>query len=122
MSPSLFYFIMDARILCCRSVCNLFDIGKATGIRTIERIAKALVALAAEVIQWPAGARLATVVDHNRRKAGFPGAIGAVDGCHIRINAPREHPNSYYNRKKFHSMVLQVPQKMAKWKHPREKY
>ena len=30
----------------------------------------------------------------------------AVDGSHIPIKAPMENPNAYYNRKKFHSVVL----------------
>lgn len=35
------------------------------------------------------------------------GVIGAIDGCHIKILAPKDFPNSYYNRKKFHSVLLQ---------------
>lgn len=37
----------------------------------------------------------------------FLGVIGAIDGCHIRILPPKQFPNSYYNRKKFHSVLLQ---------------
>lgn len=33
--------------------------------------------------------------------------IGCIDGSHIRIPAPKDHPNSYYNRKKYHSVLLQ---------------
>ncbi|XP_070548138.1 putative nuclease HARBI1 [Ptychodera flava] len=38
----------------------------------------------------------------------LPHVIGAVDGAHIRIKAPKLHPDSYNNRKKFHSIVLQA--------------
>lgn len=38
---------------------------------------------------------------------GFPMCIGAVDGSHIPIKAPTENPEDYYNRKGFHSIVLQ---------------
>ena len=34
--------------------------------------------------------------------------IGAVDGTHVRIDPPAENPNAYYNRKKFHSIILQA--------------
>ena len=39
---------------------------------------------------------------------GFPNIIGAVDGTHVRIDPPAENPNAYYNRKKFHSIILQA--------------
>ncbi|XP_045130233.1 putative nuclease HARBI1 [Portunus trituberculatus] len=40
--------------------------------------------------------------------AGFPGVVGVVDGTHIRIIAPREHEVEYVNRKRFHSINVQV--------------
>lgn len=33
--------------------------------------------------------------------------VGAIDGSHIRILKPKQHPNSYLNRKGFHSVLLQ---------------
>lgn len=38
----------------------------------------------------------------------FPKTIGAIDGTHIRIDAPKENPADYINRKGFHSIQLQV--------------
>lgn len=35
------------------------------------------------------------------------GVIGAIDGSHIRIVAPKENHNSYINRKSYHSVLLQ---------------
>lgn len=40
--------------------------------------------------------------------SGFPGVIGAIDGTHIRINAPKENSADYINRKGYHSIHLQV--------------
>ena len=37
----------------------------------------------------------------------FPQIVGAIDGSHNPIKRPVEHPNDYYNRKSFHSLVLQ---------------
>jgi DDE superfamily endonuclease len=42
------------------------------------------------------------------RTKNFPGAVGAVDGCHIRIPSPVEDKQSYYNRNKYHSVILQA--------------
>ena len=33
--------------------------------------------------------------------------VGAIDGSHIPIIAANEDTNDYYNRKQFHSVVLQ---------------
>lgn len=40
--------------------------------------------------------------------SGFPRIIGMIDGTHIRIKAPVRQPDAYVNRKKFHSIVVQV--------------
>jgi len=41
------------------------------------------------------------------RSRGFPGVVGAIDGCHIPIKQPPGNANDYYNRKEFHSIILQ---------------
>lgn len=41
----------------------------------------------------------------------FPGVIGIIDGTHIRIKAPESEPEAYVNRKKFHSLNVQVQSK-----------
>lgn len=38
----------------------------------------------------------------------FQGALGAIDGCHIRIKAPTNDAVCYFNRKLFYSVVLQA--------------
>ena len=40
--------------------------------------------------------------------SGIPNVIGVIDGTHIRIRAPMKHPEVYVNRKKFHSLNVQV--------------
>lgn len=42
-----------------------------------------------------------------RGTRGLPDVIGAIDGCHVRIARPSESEESYYNRKKFQSVILQ---------------
>ena len=37
----------------------------------------------------------------------FQGIVGAVDGSHIAIKDPTEDPLSYFNRKGFHSVIIQ---------------
>lgn len=38
----------------------------------------------------------------------FPGVIDLIDGTPIRIRAPENEPEAYINRKKFHSLNVQV--------------
>jgi len=38
----------------------------------------------------------------------FPGVIGAIDGTHINIPAPKENPESYINRKGHYSIQAKV--------------
>ena len=38
----------------------------------------------------------------------FPSVIGLIDGTPIRIRAPENEPEAYINRKKFHSLNVQV--------------
>ncbi|XP_050700193.1 putative nuclease HARBI1 [Eriocheir sinensis] len=40
--------------------------------------------------------------------AGFPGVVGAVDGTHVRIVAPKEFEAEYVNRKGHHSINVQI--------------
>ena len=37
--------------------------------------------------------------------------IGVIDGTHIKIRAPEKKPEVYINRKKVHSLNVQVVQK-----------
>ena len=74
----------------------------------MKRVCKALVRLAPRVIQWPKGNNADIACRKFQSLKGFPGVIGAIDGSHIPIRAPKEDPNSYFNRKSFHSIILQA--------------
>ena len=36
------------------------------------------------------------------KMSSFPLVVGAVDGCHIRIEVPKDNPEDYINRKEYH--------------------
>ena len=42
------------------------------------------------------------------QQQGIPQVGGAIDGTHLPIIAPYDHPDEYYNRKSFHSVILQA--------------
>ncbi|TGZ56625.1 Uncharacterized protein DBV15_10988 [Temnothorax longispinosus] len=41
----------------------------------------------------------ATCEVFEQRSNGFPGVIGAIDGCHIPCKQPKDNAHDYYNRK-----------------------
>ena len=41
------------------------------------------------------------------RTSQTPFKQGAVDGCHIQIVSPQQCPADYFNRKRWHSIILQ---------------
>lgn len=52
-------------------------------------------------ITWPNRARAEEMWSYIKNKYKFPKVIGAVDGTHIKITAPKLHPEAYINRKGF---------------------
>lgn len=58
-------------------------------------------------IKWPQVHEIHNIQQEFAAISNFPGVVGVIDGCHIPISAPTEHPNSYINRKGFHSILLQ---------------
>ncbi|XP_050516925.1 putative nuclease HARBI1 [Diabrotica virgifera virgifera] len=61
-----------------------------------------------QYIRWPNmqnHLRSANVFE--ARSRGIPGVIGAIDGCHIPIKQPDGNAVDFYNRKGFHSIILQ---------------
>ncbi|XP_052813891.1 putative nuclease HARBI1 [Mya arenaria] len=61
------------------------------------------------VIKWPNSEPRNAEIEHGFRSLkGFPGVIGAIDSSHIPIRTPKEHSESYINRKGFPSIILQA--------------
>lgn len=91
-----------------RNATDLFGFSKGTGHLVFVETCRAISSLKDKYISWP------TVVEKNRNSETientfrFPGVIGSVDGCHIPIRAPINNPIDYYNRKSFHSVILQA--------------
>ena len=84
-----------------RTIGHLFGVSKATVCAAIVKV------LLPRYIRVPAGDELKKVVEGFKDGLGFPQCAGVVDGTHIPIVSPEECPADYYNRKGFHSIVMQ---------------
>ena len=47
-------------------------------------------------------------MDDFEKEYGIPQIVGAIDGCHIEINAPPDNHEDYFNRKQQYSVNLQA--------------
>lgn len=91
-----------------RSICERFNVARSTALYVTRRVIKALIALAPFVIKWPTGERVRQTWLKFEATSGFPKIIGAIDGTHVTIPAPKHNPEAYINRKGHHSIQLQV--------------
>ena len=91
-----------------RTIGHLFGVSKSTVCLVTKDVCTAIVrVLLPKYIKIPSGDSLKDVVDGCVHKWEFPPCIGAVDGTHIPIKSPEECPADYYNRKGWHSVIMQ---------------
>ena len=93
---------------CIRDVSDRFDISDYMVWVVVRRVCSILVRLAPKFIKWPSGHRALTVSDAFEEVALLPGCIGAIDGTHIEVKPPADDIDSYLNRLRYYSMVLQA--------------
>nr|XP_034195060.1 putative nuclease HARBI1 [Osmia lignaria] len=91
-----------------RSICAKFNVGKATALKAVRSVTKAIVSLSLLFIRWLEGERAEEVIKGFTACSAFPNVIGAIDGAHINIRAPYNNPECYINRKRHHSIHLQA--------------
>lgn len=93
-----------------RLLSDIFDISDSSVVVCRNRVVHALLNnLQDRYISWPLEQNLqADIAEKFREKRGFPGILGCIDGTHVQIMPPKEHPQSYVNRKNYHSIILQA--------------
>lgn len=89
--------------------CGLqFGLPKSTTSMITHEFCSILTRKMDEFIKFPySRAEVRKAIDEFQNISEFPQVIGAVDGSHIPIKKPKDSPNAYYNRKSFHSVILQ---------------
>ncbi|KAL2611017.1 hypothetical protein R1flu_022709 [Riccia fluitans] len=88
-----------------------FGLGESTIQELMEEVIQVIITVfGLGYLKWPTRDDLKAVSDGFQRRAGLPNCVGAIDGSHIRICSPtsREQAIDFYNRKGYHSIVLQA--------------
>lgn len=89
-------------------IADRFDITEFSVLNIRKRMCKVMLRhLKSKYVVWPTGQERQTVITAFRHKRQFPGVLGALDSTHIQIRPPSEHPQTYVNRKGYHSIILQ---------------
>ena len=92
-----------------RTLAELFGLGHSTvGVIVLETCEAIAQHLLTRYVRFPQGQTLTNVVNGFDARCGFPQAAGAVDGTHIPIIRPQDNPTDYYNRKGYHSVLMQA--------------
>ena len=91
-----------------RTIGHLFGVSKMAVCLIVKEVCSAIVeVLLLRYIKVPTGNSLKEVIHGFKHKWGFPQCAGAVDGTHISIMSPRDFPADYFNRKGWHSIIMQ---------------
>ncbi|XP_077340561.1 uncharacterized protein LOC143984121 [Lithobates pipiens] len=90
-----------------RSIGRLFGVSKSSVWRYVQDFCKAVGSLLAPKINFLDREKLKDMADYFENRWGLPQCVGAIDGSHIPIIAPQEYHTNYFNRKDWHSIILQ---------------
>ena len=91
-----------------RSIGHLFGISRSTACVIVHEVCSAINTVLTPIyIKIPTEQQLKETIDLFEKKWGFPQCAGAIDGSHIPIIAPTECHTDYFNRKGWHSIILQ---------------
>ena len=91
-----------------QSIADLYRIGLSTSQLVVLQFTNAVrLILQKKYIRWPSTTTMDKFAREFENIHEIPYVIGAVDGSHIPIVAPRLHATDYYNHKGFHSILLQ---------------
>ncbi|KAM3857630.1 uncharacterized protein ACN63O_018676 [Diretmus argenteus] len=90
-----------------RELSDKFDVSQGAAHNVIVEVLDLTCLLASSFITWPTDCEKRTNTAVFSRVCGIDGIVGAIDGCHIKIQRPPIRGGDYLNRKSFYSILLQ---------------
>ncbi|XP_045118684.1 protein ALP1-like isoform X1 [Portunus trituberculatus] len=89
-----------------REMAELFGLSESTVFSSVQLFINIICNVGYNYIKWPTMTEAKENSTKFKFMAGFPGVVGALDGCHIQIKAPTEAQADYINRTNRHSVNL----------------
>lgn len=90
-----------------REMSEKFDVSQSTAHRAVLQVLDIICTMGTLFISWPNASEKESSAVGFRCLCGLTGVIGAIDGCHIRIQRPQIRGGDYMNHKSFYSVLLQ---------------
>ena len=92
-----------------RTIGKGFGVSKSTVCHCVHTVAQAIIKkMSRQYLSWPSPEECAEIARKIQGKFGLPNALGAIDGTHIPVTAPREGAADFANRKQYASIVMQA--------------
>ncbi|XP_029965215.1 protein ANTAGONIST OF LIKE HETEROCHROMATIN PROTEIN 1-like [Salarias fasciatus] len=92
-----------------RGIAHLFDVSRSVACRCVQEFCGAAQrALVPELVGVPDENKFRELAAYFESRWGLPHCVGAIDGSHIPIIAPTDFHSDYFNRKGWHSIILQA--------------
>lgn len=92
-----------------RTIAHLFGVSRATVCRCVQDFcAAAETLLAPGYKRIPDESTFSKMAAYNERRWGLPQCVGAIGASHIPIIAPTNYHTDHFNRKGWHSIILQA--------------
>lgn len=90
-----------------REMSDKFNVSPSSAHTAILQVLTVMSGIGHQFVSWPRGCekRLSSAVF--QRSSGLDRIIGAIDGCHIRVQRPTIRGGDYMNRKGYYSVLLQ---------------
>ena len=86
-----------------------FNVGKATVIEAVQDVVEALYELRNEYIKFPESeAETRAATETFEELSELPNIVGAIDGSHVRIKAPKDSAVDYFSRYQQHDFIIQA--------------
>ena len=90
-----------------RELSDNFNVSQSTAHAIVMKALELVCRISPQYIRWPNQCEKQARAVIFRRLSKQDDVIGAIDGCHIRIQRPQRRGLDYLNKKGYYSMLLQ---------------
>lgn len=86
-----------------------FNVGKATVVEAVQDVVEALYEVRNEYIKFPeTEAETLGAAGTFEELSELPNIVGAIDGSHVQIKAPKDNAVDYFSRYQQHDFIIQA--------------